>query len=307
MKRRNGWTWFGLVGLVAALLLLAGCEEEDVVGAFGSANVSATETETIDLVLEARLSLDIESSNGAVSIRGVAGIQTASVTIRKRSRGDTLEEAQDRVNRIVVRLEQNGPELRLIYRGSEQETEVRRVSGVDFDVIVPAEARVNVETSNGAIDLAAILGTIRLDTSNGAIDVRRSEGSLFAETSNGRVEVVDFVGELRIDTSNGEVWLEDVVGLVDAETSNGSIRYSGSPADGVANRLRTSNGSITARVPVDASIAFEARASSGKIRTDLPLVGDTEGSEWSAQLNPPATIQFDLRTSNGSIRIEGER
>jgi len=307
MKRRNGWTWFGLVGLVAALLLLAGCEEEDVVGAFGSANVSATETETIDLVLEARLSLDIESSNGAVSIRGVAGIQTASVTIRKRSRGDTLEEAQDRVNRIVVRLEQNGPELRLIYRGSEQETEVRRVSGVDFDVIVPAEARVNVETSNGAIDLAAILGTIRLDTSNGAIDVRRSEGSLFAETSNGRVEVVDFVGELRIDTSNGAIWLEDVVGLVDAETSNGSIRYSGSPADGVANRLRTSNGSITARVPVDASIAFEARASSGKIRTDLPLVGDTEGSEWSAQLNPPATIQFDLRTSNGSIRIEGER
>ena len=37
----------------------------------------------------------------------------------------------------------------------------------------------------------------------------------------------------------------------------------------------------------------------------LPLVGDTQGDDWSASLNPPADLTFDLRTSNGSIAIEG--
>jgi DUF4097 and DUF4098 domain-containing protein YvlB len=149
-----------------------------------------------------------------------------------------------------------------------------------------------------------IQGTILLDTSNGAIDVYDSSGTLTADTSNGRIEVVRFVGDLRLDTSNGEMWLEQVAGTVSAETSNGSVHYTGTPTVG-ANRIRTSNGSVTVRVPLDASIAFNASTSSGKIRSSLALAGDTEGDEWSAQLNPPANVTLDLRTSNGTIRIEG--
>jgi len=304
MRARPWRAWLGVACGVAGLLLLAGCEEENVGGVFGSSNVSASATETFDLTVETPLSLDVETVNGEVSVRGVPGIQTASVVVHRRSRGETLDEAQDRLDRIVVLVEAQGSELRLAYRSSEQESDVRRVSSVSFEVVVPDEARVEVETSNGAIDIVAMRGTIRLDTSNGANDVRRTAGSLRAETSNGRVEVVGFDGDVVVDTSNGEVWLEEVVGAIDAETSNGSVRYSGVPAAGAANRLRTSNGSITARVPADLSIAFDVRARGGRIRSDLPLVGDTEGEDWSATLNPPGTIDFQLRTSNGSIRVE---
>ncbi|MGB2983471.1 MAG: DUF4097 family beta strand repeat-containing protein [Candidatus Bipolaricaulia bacterium] len=305
MNRRVALSLAAVIGLAAALLLLAGCEEEDVAGLFGSGNVTASETDTMELVVELPVSLSVESSNGAVSIRGEVGVQTASVVVTRRSRGETLEEAQDRVARIDARVEQSGSRLDLVYRGSEQDDDVRKTSGVDFDVVVPTETPVNVRTSNGAIDVTSIDGTITLDTSNGEIEVRSGTGSLNADTSNGRVEVVDFVGDIRVDTSNGEVWLDRVAGVVDAETSNGSVRYFGTPSDEVGNRLRTSNGSITVRVPVDAAIRFVAHASSGKIQTELPLVGDTEGKDWSAELNPPAAITFDLRTSNGSIRIEG--
>ncbi len=304
MKKRTKWTALGILGLLAAALFLGGCEEEDVAGVFGASNVDASKVETVELPFEAPVTLDVDTSNGGVTVQGVEGIEAVSVTITLRSKGETLEEAQDRVDRIVYHAEQTGNRITARYLASEQDNDVRRYSGVDFDVLVPIETRVEVDTSNGAITVEDIDGTIRLDTSNGAIDVYDSSGSLNVDTSNGRIEIVRFVGDLRLDTSNGEVWIEEVTGSVDAETSNGSVHYIGAPATG-SNRLRTSNGSITVRVPTDASIAFVAGTSSGRIRSTLPLVGDTQGDEWIAELNPPAVAEFVLRTSNGTIRIEG--
>jgi len=304
MKKRHLGITLGILGLLAAAIFLGGCEEEDVAGVFGSGNVKASKVETVELPFEAPVSLDVDTSNGAVTVQGMEGIETVTIMITLRSRGDTQEEAKDRVDRIVVHAEQDGNRITARYLASEQEADVRRFSGVDFDVLVPIDTRVEVDTSNGAITIEGIVGTMHLDTSNGAIDVYDSSGSLNADTSNGRIEVVRFAGDLRLDTSNGEMWLEQVSGTVDGETSNGSVHYTGTPAAG-SNRLRTSNGSLTVRVPLDASIAFRAGTSSGKIRSSLPLVGDTEGDEWSAELNPPADVTFNLQTSNGTIRIEG--
>jgi len=304
LNRRRTRLALGILGLITVALLLGGCEEEDVAGVFGRANVSATRVELEELAYEQPLTLDVDTSNGSVSVQGVEGIQNVSVTTTLRSKGETLEEAQDRVDRIVYYVEQVGNRITLRYRSGEQDADVRRYSGVGFDVIVPIETRVEVDTSNGAIDVEGIDGTIVLDTSNGAVDVYDSTGSLAVDTSNGRIEVVQFAGDMHLDTSNGELWVEGATGTIDGETSNGSISYIGSPMAG-GNRLRTSNGSVTVRVPLDASIAFDASTSTGKIRSGLPLVGDTEGDDWSAQLNPPADVTLELRTSNGTIRIEG--
>ena len=304
LKRVKRWTLIGWVGLLLAAMLLAGCEEEDVAGVLGGGNVSASETETVILDASAIVSLDVQSSNGAIRVRGQAGTQTASVVITKRSRGETLEEAQDRLERIQVECAINGTSLAAIYGASDQDADVKRWSGVDFDIVVPPGTHVSADTSNGAVEIDSIRGTITLDTSNGAIDVSHCVGDLYADTSNGRIEVYGFDGDIRADTSNGEIWIEEVTGLIDAETSNGSVHYVGRPAVDATHRLRTSNGSITARIPADASIHFEAHTSTGTVRSSLPLVGDTQGDDWSADLNPPAGTIMDLRTSNGSIRIE---
>jgi len=290
--------------VTGSVLLLSACEEDDTIGALGSNNVNASETATVLLPAGGVSALVAVSANGSIAVRGEAGLQTASVTMTKHSRGQTLKEAQDRLGRIRVQADLSGSELRAAYRATEQDDDVRRLSGVDFDILVPAGCRVSVDTSNGEVEVAAIRGTILLHSSNGAVDVRQCAGSLSAETSNGRIDVADFDGDVRADTSNGEVWIDGVTGAVDAETSNGGVHYAGRPPSNTANRLHTSNGSITASVPADASIRFEARVSSGRIRSALPLVGDTEGDEWAAALNPPADTDFSLRTSNGSIRID---
>ncbi|MCK4410915.1 DUF4097 family beta strand repeat protein [Candidatus Bipolaricaulota bacterium] len=273
-----------VIGLVvaAALLMLVGCDEEGEQWP----KVEATRQEEAMFSVGDSAVIDADTSNGEIIVRGVEGAQEVHVVATLRTRGNTLEEAEERLDKIVYSMTQDGQTVRLRYQASDQEKDVRRYSGVGFEVTVPTETRVDAETSNGAITIEAVSGRLDLDTSNGRIDL---EG---------------IVGSVRADTSNGSIDLEKIDGEVNADTSNGSIRYEGRPV-GQGNTLHTSNGSITVRIHTDASVSFEVDAKDGGIRSSLPLVGDTEGDHWDVVLTPPpAEAAMSLRTSNGTIRIE---
>ena len=294
----------GILAVLGAVALfgLFGCDIEEVINA-SAGNVEAIREETAVFELTGLLDLDVESSNGYVIVQSA---DTTSVSVKAilRSRADTLEKAEERVDAIVFDMIQTGNTVSLRYRSSDQTTDVRKHSGVSFEVTVPVLADVEVDTSNGAITIRGIEGQFELDTSNGAIDLIDLVGVVNADTSNGRIDVDNVSGVLNLETSNGAIDIDDVEAAVDARTSNGKIYFSG-VLMGDSHRMRTSNGAITVRVPVEASITFDASTSIGSISTSLTLVGDTEGRDWNADLNPPATQTLELRTSNGSIRIEG--
>jgi len=308
-----------VIGLVVAvaLLTLVGCDEEGEQWP----KVEATRQEEAMFSVSDSAVIDADTSNGEIIVRGVEGTQGVHVVATLRTRGDTLEEAEERLDEIVYHVTQDVKTVRLRYQAPDQEKDVRRYSGVSFEVTVPISTRVDAETSNGAITIEAVSGRLDLDTSNGAITVLGVTGNVIADTSNGEIEMWEITGDIRADTSNGRIDLEGIVGNVrantsngsidlekidgevNADTSNGSIRYEGRPV-GQGNTLHTSNGSITVRIHTDASVSFEVDVKDGGIRSSLPLVGDTEGDHWDAVLNPPAEAAMSLRTSNGTIRIE---
>ena len=301
MKRRTQAILL-LAAAGVALLALAGCDIDWE--SIGSARVSSSIVQTASFTVAGAPDVVIRSSNGAIDVRGVEGQTAILVTATLTSRGETLDEAQDRVSRIALRMEQDGNQVSLQYLASEQETDVRRYSGVAFEVSVPIDSDIEMDTSNGGISVHRVSGTVSADTSNGSVDVEDFVGEIDVDTSNGNVTVDRAEGVLRLDTSNGSIRVSDVEAAIDAETSNGSVDFSGVLV-GDSNRLRSSNGRIEVEIPLDTSVRIEARTSNAKISTSLPLVGDTSGDDWSATLNPPATSTLDLRTSNGSIRIDG--
>lgn len=286
-----------MFALAGVALSLAGCDE----GAF---RAEATAADHHEFTVAGPVRLIVESSNGRIVVRGEPGLQTASATVTRRSRGRTLADAERRLGQLVYTATANGPVITLRYQQADQPGDVGRYGGVDFEVTVPAEAEVEVRTSNGSIGVTSVIGSARLVTSNGAIELQGGAGTAYLATSNGRVSVADRVGDLTVRTSNGEIRLERVRGGVDGETSNGWVHYAGHPEGVGPHRLRTSNGSVVLRVPRGLSIAVRATVSNGSITSNLALVGDTEGQDWNAVLNPPALTEMDLRTSNGSIRIE---
>ena len=296
MKRK--WIlWTGLLALVGAALALAGCVEIPIHEATRTLEGSFDVTGAVDL--------DVFTSNGRVTVRGIEGQTTVEVIAALRSRGGSLIEAANRAAQIVVEMIHDGNHVVLSYDAGAHPWDVRRYSGVDFEITVPTTVDVEVGTSNGRIEVADVAGVLELVTSNGAIEVSNAIGEVDASTSNGTIEVETFEGVLDLGTSNGRIEMENVIGVVDARTSNGRIAFSGMLVDGIDHRMATSNGRIDIALRSDASLIIEARTSNASISTDLPLIGDTEGKEWSAVLNPPATATLTLETSNGEIEILG--
>ena len=300
MRGRAGMRFVALVVLGAALVGASACDLEDVVGA----RFAATRAETAAFPASSIPMLELASSNGAVSVRGVPGQTDVRVTATLRARGGNQSEANARVAAMTIHMEQQGSRIVLAYRASEQAPDVRRYAGVTFDVTTPAIVDVGAQTSNGAVSVSSVQGRFDLETSNGEIAIADVVGELRAGTSNGRISVERVQGVLDLETSNGEISMVDVSAAFDASTSNGRIGFSGT-AVGDANTLYTSNGRIDIAVSASASIEFQAETSAGTISSTLPLVGDTQGKEWLAALNPPAVARVAIRTSNGAVHIAG--
>ena len=299
---RKGWPvrvgFIFVVAMAGSLLILTGCDE------YGGSSFQVERSEEIPVEAVSPMLLDVDSSNGHVTVIGDDTATGVTVVATLRANGDSEKEAEERLGRIVYRVEQQNDRVLILFDASAQDDDVRRHASVDFDITVPTVCDVLADTSNGAITLETIIGTANLTTSNGSIDVYDVSGDLRLDTSNGRIDVSRVEGDIDADTSNGEVWIHRTIGRVIAESSNGSIRFEGTLI-GADNSLTTGNGSVTLAIAEDASIAIEARTSIGSISSRLLLDGDTEGREWTATLNAPTDVAVSLRTTNGSIRIEG--
>ncbi len=298
MYKRCARICAGIIALGLALGGVAACDLADLV----QATVQAQRVQTASYTLTGTPSVNLLTANGAVVVRGVAGQPDIRVTATLTARGATTEEAEDRLSRLTIEMKQEGNAVTLRYVGADQDDDVRRHSGVAFEVTMPVMGNVQAATSNGSITIAGLEATAQLTTSNGSIEVRDFSGEADAETSNGRISVERAQGTFSLDTSNGEIRLRDVNALVHAETSNGEISFRGVFAQGI-HSLRTSNGRINVEIPASSAVRFQVETSNASISTDLPLLGDTQGTSWDATLNAPAESTVTLRTSNGSVRI----
>jgi DUF4097 and DUF4098 domain-containing protein YvlB len=132
-----------------------------------------------------------------------------------------------------------------------------------------------------------------------------AQAKIQVETVNGKLQVEGIEGQVRATTVNGSVHIFDVSGEVESSTVNGSIEatYLDVDADG-RHRFSTTNGSVTLRLPIDASGEFEARTVNGSIETDFPL--EVSGKFGHRRLRGrlgEGSGTFDISTVNGSVKI----
>ncbi len=128
-----------------------------------------------------------------------------------------------------------------------------------FRVSLPEDATVSGTTSNGALSITGISGSIDVETSNGAVSLDGTSGETVVRTSNGAVSG-NSIASARIEarTSNGriEMAFSETPETVTLDTSNGSVEVilpSDSPA--VALITDTSNGNVTIDVRTDPAAA----------------------------------------------------
>ena len=305
------------IGLIAAVLpVLAGTRIE----------------RSFDLAPGGGFTLDTDV--GTVEIRGTAGSK-ARVVIT--SRLDDLE------SRFVIRFEP-GPDhlsVEVDKKGGLSWFNWGRSGGLRFEIEVPHNTRISIDTSGGSITAEAIHNETRLDTSGGSIRAKdigghvnadTSGGSIYlehidgdavADTSGGRIEANDVRGNLRADTSGGSISASDVDGDVRADTSGGSISLTGMGGHVVADTsggsirasfnagnsrggsLSTSGGGIRVKLDAGANLDINAASSGGSVVSDVPITVQGRISKSSLQGKMGSGgAELRLRTSGGGIRIE---
>jgi hypothetical protein len=137
------------------------------------------------------------------------------------------------------------------------------------------------------------------------IDVPR-DARLALNTLNGGITIEDFRGSATFRATNGGVSLTDVGGDIRGATTNGgvTIRLSGDRWEGPGLDVETRNGGVRMLVPERYSAELETGTVNGRVSIDFPVtVTGTLGRTVRTTLGAGGA-RVRAMTRNGGIRIE---
>ena len=218
----------------------------------------------------------LESVEGSIEVRTHAGAG-AEITITRKIRARTEKKAKRLVKDakiLVYHLEDD----QLIQVRSEKKIHYKRNVHTEFELKLPMNINLNLETaggdidvtdirgesvfrtSGGDLDLENLMGRVEAHTSGGDIDISRIEGLIRVHTSGGSIKIVNSDGQFNASTSGGDLEFRHLTGNIDAQTSGGSITLDN--IEGETVECRTSGGDINAE---DISANLTGSTSGGDI------------------------------------------
>lgn len=293
---RSPWFWMG-VSVVILVVIFGGL-------ASASALLTHTITQTKTFNVGSRPGLVLTNNSGDVHIvSGPAGQIT--VVARQRvfigsndplpvqytldSVGDTLTVSADNTATFVV------------FSGS---------SGIDFDVTVPSQTILNVQTSSGDITAQGVTGKMFLTTSSGDITTNGGSGQITLGTDSGDIHASNISGQMTLTTSSGSITATNASasGASIFQTDSGDIHFSGSLADTGTDRLKADSGSITLTLSNDTAFQVQASTDSGNIHSEFAGVnvsrGDSSGASAIGRVGSGSSFaQVTIQTDSGDINL----
>ena len=191
---------------------------------------------------------------------------------------------------------------------------------VRFEISVPRDYNVDLDTAGGNLDFGNISGTIWAHTAGGNITLEGSSGSADVSTSGGNITIGDVDGDVAAETSCGSIRIERAGGEVHASTAGGNIEgrevggtikatTSGGNVSATITRqpagdcrLSTSAGTVTVTLAEGIAVDVDARTSIGGVSSDFSIDGTVGRNSIRGSINGGGP-ELHLRTSAGSIRI----
>jgi len=235
--------------------------------------------------------ISITNTYGAVTIKASQNRQVVVSTV-SHSPGVSFENEQhgDRVN------------LRSI--------STRLGSGlVDYTVLVPSDAVVNVRSSNGTLHVEGLRGDLILQSETATVEVSDvSDAHLHVNTLSGPVNLTDIRNShLDIHSVGGNVTLRNVTeSSVEVNSTHGRINYDGDPGVTGEYRLTSHSGDLEVSIPTSSLVEISSHSVNGQSDEDIPkrALGLSAGS-GNMLLKPKiaSASRFVLRSFKGRIHI----
>lgn len=265
----------------------------------------------------------IPQTDTIVDVRGATRLALESF------RGDVVVRSWDRDQ---VQVKADHPSSRYIqidHHGSTISIDVETERGmglsgsVDFQLTVPVgmdlsiegmAISVDIQGTEGEVDVSTIHGNITLVGGRGAITLESVNGEVIVEGAQGDIEVTGVAGGITMRDCAGDIVAEAVGGSltlqgirsrdIEVGTVGGSLRFEGEIQDGGVYTFGTHGGQIWLYLPTDMNARVEAITLAGNIEVDFPGAP----AEATRGRGIPGLREKEIRfeVGRGDARIEVE-
>src|SRR5215208_1112410 len=273
---------------------------------FDRRNISSQleESKTLKVDTEKPLALKVASAAGDITITG-ANVNTVQVKIVKIAYDSSQARADEEVKGIKYTIEQTGNTITLKYELPKSMNFNNNVNKVDFDVTLPNEVTVDVDSSMGVVTVAGTKGSVAIQNDFGDVRIEDMEGALTVQTSSGEVEAMSIVaGDENIDLRSdfGGVTLKKAKGKdIILDSNSGPITLSEVRATGDIH-TNTDFGNTDFENGSSESLSVgtnSGRVSLVKVRVSKEI--KVQNDFGDIDLEQASASSYDLHTSSGSI------
>ena len=282
--------------------------------------------------------LDLTTGSGDVRVRSGNSNQV-QVSGRIRASEWFSGNVGDKIKRLESNppIQQSGNDVRI---GHIDDPELRHNISISYEVTVPAETQVRIETGSGSQTVEGVRGPlesnagsgglkiseigdrVHAETGSGDIEIDRVKGNVHAKTGSGSIRAEEVAGgfeadsgsghitlhqtapgSVRVDTGSGGMDLRGVRGSLDAKAGSGTIEAEGSPTG--AWNVHTGSGTVQLKIPSDAAFDLAAHTSSGSISIDQPhsVQGSIGRKEIRGRVGGGG-VPVEVETGSGDIQIQ---
>lgn len=234
--------------------------------------------------------LQASTQGGDITIKTAEG-SDVHVKVIQTVRASSDQEADDMLAKLTLKLEQSGndvlAEAKYEKRGPGKWFGSWPPVTVSFEVTVPKNFNVTLNTSGGDIAVASLRGNVHARTSGGDLEFERIDGDIDASTSGGDIKLVEGTARARLSTSGGDIEVDRANGPTQVSTSGGDITLR---SVAQLNSATTSGGDVRATI-------------TEPLKQDTLL--STSGGDVEVKIAPGAGFHLDASTSGGDVRADG--
>jgi DUF4097 and DUF4098 domain-containing protein YvlB len=264
--------------LTLCFVALTGCHVVEIAAQSERARGTFERTLTVNGPVE----LNVRTGSGNIDIRTGTG-DRVQVTGRISASSRDGVDAAERVRRVEAAppITQAGNVIRI--GDTNDDPNYRNVS-ISYELVVPANTRLNAQTGSGNQTIGSVDGAVRTQTGSGNIRIQRTGGSLHAQTGSGNIDADSVGGEVHAQTGSGSVEVRQI--------ARGDVM------------VQTGSGSVTLTLPQDAGYTLNAQTGSGSISTSQPLTvqGRIARNHVTGTVRGGGNM-VHVRTGSGSIDI----
>jgi DUF4097 and DUF4098 domain-containing protein YvlB len=258
---------------------------------------SFTFEQSAERTLAAGQAAEIEVRNAFGGVRLVAGAPgVVKVTLRKVVFQPTEEKARAFAERIRLRLEGEGREVRVTTNRSDLEHHDDVGFETHLELHAPPEATVTIRNEHGRVELS---GVARADVTSSFDDVsvEKVAGAASIDVGHGATRVSEVGGELKLSGRHGDVQVTSVKGASRIEVEHGNLA---AKQTGTLE-VRLQHGDLSAEA-VDGDLRIRAQHA-GIQASDVTGQAEAETSFNSIRL---ARVGGDVRAKaeHGSVTVE---